>query len=546
MKTKIIVAIWLLAGLTYGQWVPVSANTNSGEVKPTIFANRLNLWTNSVTSISNQFEAIKAKAITNMSYYSANACDAYVSNLTGYVVFGTNFTTFPNWYVPPADERTNAVLWYSFDAALPAYIPDITGNGNNGHEVFAGAPVDMWTNYAYRISSTQENYIQQTNSTTLLNGASEFTAAMWLYQIAIGGAVQTYWTIDPTLNTFKAQLYLASNTNLIFYFNQSLVNMPTNAIPIEQWNRIVCTYKKNGAVGAADNSRQEIWVNGTNCVTRTNAANVFLSVTNSWFFGSYFSPFFAYDAMIDDCVLDPTAWSSNTIVNDYAAGRSVPRVKENAILWYPFDTSASYVSDISGSNSHGREVFGGAPVDMWTNYAYRISSAYENYIKQTNSVSLMNGQAQYTVAMWLNRFTTATTSRVFWEAGLNTTYLGFLGSSNLYFYHQGYSVSVNSTPYLPTQTWNRIVCTYQKNGTGGSTAEQAIWINGARVVYASNKLDQFLVVTNEWVFGGNGNINYHYYDAMIDDPVIATSVWSSNSIVSDYAAGRSVDHGGVH
>ena len=323
MKARIILAAWLLVGAAHGQWVPVSANTNSGEVKPAIFSSQLNLWTNSVTAISNQFEVIKAKSITNLVSTTGAVSSVSVSNLTGYVTFGTNLYIFPDWYVPSTTNgTTNAVLWYSFDTALPAYIPDISGHGSSGREVFGGAPSDMWTNYAYRISSTQENYIQQTNSTTLLNGASEFTAAMWLYQIAIGGVLQTYWTIDPIL--FKAQLYLTYNTNLIFYFNQNFVNMPTNAIPIRQWNRIVCTYKKNGAVGAAGNSRQEIWVNGTNCVTKTNAVNVFLSVTNSWFFGSYSSPFFAYDAMIDDCVLAPTAWSSNTIVADYNAGRSVP------------------------------------------------------------------------------------------------------------------------------------------------------------------------------------------------------------------------------
>ena len=325
MKTRIILAVWLLAGLTHGQWVPVSANTNSGEVKPAIFSAQLNLWTNSVTAISNQFEAIKAKSITNLVSTTGAVSSVSISNLTGYVTFGTNLYIFPDWYVPSTTNgTTNAVLWYSFDAALPAYIPDISGHGNHGKEVFGGAPVDMWTNYAYRLSSAQENYIQQTNSKTLLNGASEYTAAMWIYRIASELSYKHFWTTDASASTYDNMLRCADETNLVFWNRGEAVSCHTQVIPTGAWHRIVCTYKKNGAEGGAAISDQQIWINGTNYAARTNSGNYFASITNNWFFGSHENALYAWDAMIDDCVLDPTAWSSNTIVDDYNVGRSVP------------------------------------------------------------------------------------------------------------------------------------------------------------------------------------------------------------------------------
>jgi hypothetical protein len=322
MKARIILAAWLLTGLAHGQWVPVSANTNSGEVKPAIFSSQLNLWTNSVTAISNQFEAIKAKSITNLVSTTGAVSSVSVSNLTGYITFGTNLYIFPDWYVPSTTNgTTNAVLWYSFDTALPAYIPDISGHGSHGREVFGGAPVDMWTNYAYRLSWAQENYIEQTNSKTLMHGASAFTVALWWYTIATNSPFPAYWHCQTNSNN-GASLYVSSELTNTFSVGGSTLLFPRSTIATGVWNRIVCTYEKKGSGGF--NSSSRVWINGTNVASSDTRADVFLSVYTNWGFGVGNGQLMRWDALIDDCVLDPTAWSSNTIVEDYNAGRSVP------------------------------------------------------------------------------------------------------------------------------------------------------------------------------------------------------------------------------
>jgi hypothetical protein len=326
MKARIILAAWLLAGAAHGQWVPVSANTNSGEVKPAIFSSQLNLWTNSVTAISNQFEAIKAKSITNLVSTTGAVSSVSVSNLTGYVTFGTNLYIFPDWYVPSTTNgTTNAVLWYSFDTALPAYIPDISGHGNHGREVFGGASVDMWTNYAYRLTPAQENYIQQTNSASLINGSAEMTVAMWINRQDTNFAGRVFWragTVSADNTCLSANL--DGSETLAFYFQNAAITTAFSRITTGAWNRVVCTYKKNGAVGGAADSEQNLWINGTNYATKIDQFNAFVLVTNNWTFGKPLTALSSWNAIIDDCVLDPTAWSSNTIVEDYNAGRSVP------------------------------------------------------------------------------------------------------------------------------------------------------------------------------------------------------------------------------
>lgn len=149
MKKKIIGVVVFVAGITWGQWLPVAVNTNTGQTKPIQFDTAL------FTNVTSQ------ETTTNF---------AFTSNKTIFVQFKTNTTS-----------SGGGQLWSTYQAVTD---PDIYGfmvknagaistTGKlvlgvgvfaTSNEVPAPASSNVWFVYAFRFSNT--NYLMGVDHNT--------------------------------------------------------------------------------------------------------------------------------------------------------------------------------------------------------------------------------------------------------------------------------------------------------------------------------------------------------------------------------------------
>lgn len=371
MKKIMMIAVLMMANVVYGQWLPVSVNTNTGVFKPidigSSTAGLTNAYHTSGTvdrayvsgkSVVVQFKTYTfgntntsagvvtangssvligtnavASTMVLTSLYS-NANSAYTSNGIGYIVFSTNSSSAPTppWY-RPATNYNGSLLWYSFDTENPTYVVDVTSNGNNG---YSSAPIGatIFTNYAAKISSAYENSIS-TYSNTIADGASELTLAAWLYFSSPVSQTAEFIGTGISSNATTSSICVRNTvTSLMFKilgigpdFVSTVLWTYGSSLTTGVWHRLVGTYKKNGAYGTSTAS-MNIYFDGVLKTNLTIGQNGFLDVTQPWVWGSYSAKFSTpqssvWDGYIDDCIVTPTAWTIGQVTNDYNAGRTL-------------------------------------------------------------------------------------------------------------------------------------------------------------------------------------------------------------------------------
>ena len=350
MKKIMMMAVLMAANVVYGQWLPVSVNTNTGVFKPidigaSAAAGLTNAYNTSGTvdrayvsgkSVVVQFNTNNASplALTNLVALSGTNNTAFTSNNVGYVVFSTNGNTFTNppWYRPETNYN-GSLLWYSFDTENPAYVVDVTSNGNNGTSV---APVGstVFTDYAVKISSAYENYIK-TDSSSLLNGASEITLAAWIYFNSpvsstaefIGTGVSSNSAVTSVslwnYSTYMSLKVYGGVNNFVGTLHWTYGDELTTGV----WHRLVATYKKNGA-WTTSTASMNIYLDGVLKTNTATAQNGFVLVSDKWRFGTFSVQHSAafqsvWDGYMDDCIIAPTAWTLGQVTNDFNAGRTL-------------------------------------------------------------------------------------------------------------------------------------------------------------------------------------------------------------------------------
>jgi hypothetical protein len=345
-----ILLLMILTDVAFGQWLPVTVNTNTGVYKPiniasSVAAGLTNAYSTSGTVnrayVSGQDVVVQfntnvaaSTAITNLVAVSGTNDTAYVSGLTGYVVFNTNGASFvyPDWY-RPATNYNGSLLWYSFDTSNTSYIVDVTGNGNNGTSPFLSRVLE--TN-AFKVSSVYES-VATSDSSSIGNGNTELTMAAWMYFSSTLGADVEFMGSGVLSNSLVSSITFAKYGSVSYF---RVVSPPTaytlaiwshgSAYSTGVWHRVVCTYKKNGAEGATGAS-VNIYFDGdfkTNAAS-ANAYNCFLGVNTPWKFGigscqgATARPLIMWDGYMDDCIIANTAWTLGQVTNDFNAGRTL-------------------------------------------------------------------------------------------------------------------------------------------------------------------------------------------------------------------------------
>lgn len=353
MKTRMIIAVLsLFVASAFGQWLPVTVNTNTGVYKPYDIATLLGYGITNIYSTSGtvnraylsgrdavvQFNTNVASsaAITNLALIPGSANATYVSNLVGYTVYSTNGVS--PWVPTTNWANTNVILLYTFsDTNNPLYIQDMSGNGNNAQEVFGGLKANMFTNGAYKIDNIKENYIK-TMTTSLVQGADALTIAMWVYPFSttLSTGVDTFFSSYDPINTHGVAFYAISASGYSFDVANPTVSATVPVvgsvanIATMRWNRVVCVWKKTNVTQRDLTAGMAVYVNGLLITNVNNRAQFFATDTLPWTFGTsetVVDPYAArLNALIDDCLVSVQAWNYASVSNDWnlGNGRSNP------------------------------------------------------------------------------------------------------------------------------------------------------------------------------------------------------------------------------
>lgn len=228
------------------------------------------------------------------------------------------YRTIPSRY-------SSAFFWYPFDYASSVVL-DSSGNGL--HAVNRPSAVPMsWSSYALRSTSTNQNYLVQINSNSVLNGSVNASMGAWLFL-----------TREITNNNVLLSSGGAANINRVWfdatniystfsgYGYESTLTYPYGAsLNTQVWHRIVATYAKAGIPGSYGASHR-LWLDGALVASDANAISFFISSSNRYMvFNTDGAPGanMFIDGRVDDVFVSPILWDAVTITTDYAEGRSL-------------------------------------------------------------------------------------------------------------------------------------------------------------------------------------------------------------------------------
>jgi len=372
--------------------------------------------------------------------------------------------------------------------------------------------------YSLSFDGGVDNYLDISNASYLLNGASTFSISLWYKSRGGDGALIGGGTLGPSDAFFIRRI---SDTQLSFQIQPSyfLANVSN---PDNQWHHLVAT---------STGDMESIYLNG-DLIASADLQAMSSTVANNLSIGNAgYGPSYPFDGLIDEVAIFRSALSASDITAIYNNGVPADLASYSPAGWWRMgDTeggTGSTITDLGSGGNDGTINGGTFSTDIPEIKKSSVYSLEFNGVDDSVSTGLsFAGKSALTVSAWVNMSTIQDSGFVQQYAGTGTNRTFRLIHSHGQFWFQCYTVDgiteaeIDSSSVAPGE-WFHIIGTFD-----GTTAK--IYLNNVAGTDGTTLTSTTLQTSSTNVEIGGSSGLAMFTDGLIDEVAIWDTDQSAN------------------